>query len=699
MENLQLSYPSYYLIIIAVVAIVFALGLYFKDGRMKENKSWLPKVLGLLRFMTILGILFLLLMPLLKRFITDEQKPVVVILKDESASIQASTDAATLQSTSTGLESLVNGLSEKFEVSQFSFGENITTSSADTIKPQSTNISAPLEYITETFEDQNLSAIIMTSDGIFNEGKNPLYADLQAAVPIYPIALGDTTIRTDILIKNVLHNRIVYLNDRFLIEADVQAFNSRGSKSNIHLYKIANGKNIKLESQSFTIDKDNFFKSFQFELDADQVGNVKYLISIDGLNNELSKANNSRNIYMEILDARQKILLLAHAPHPDIRAIKQSVKANKNFEIDVVYANDNIPSARPYDMVIMHNLPSQKHRIATFTEELGRTKKPVMYIIGANSSIPDINNLQDAIKITGSNNSLNDVTPILKEEFDLYTLEESIGPELRKYVPLKVPFGDYKVGAASKVLLNQKVGSVETNYPLLAYTDVNNHKQAVLAGEGIWRWRLYEYQEYESYKNSQSILMKSLQYISQKEDKRKFRAYVSKNSFKENESVSFDAQLYNENYEPINVPEATLVITNEKGEQFDYSFSKTNNYYFLDAGRYPEGNYSFKANTNYNGKVLEASGKFSIQSIKKEQYDLTARHDLLNDLAKQSGGQVIYPADISSLENQMLQDNTIKPILYSKAETTPIMNLWWLIAILIILLAVEWFLRRYFGSY
>ena len=245
-------------------------------------------------------------------------------------------------------------MSEKFEVSQFSFGENITTSSADTIKPQSTNISAPLEYITETFEDQNLSAIIMTSDGIFNEGKNPLYADLQAAVPIYPIALGDTTIRTDILIKNVLHNRIVYLNDRFLIEADVQAFNSRGSKSNIHLYKIANGKNIKLESQSFTIDKDNFFKSFQFELDADQVGNVKYLISIDGLNNELSKANNSRNIYMEILDARQKILLLAHAPHPDIRAIKQSVKANKNFEIDVVYANDNIPSARPYDLSLIH---------------------------------------------------------------------------------------------------------------------------------------------------------------------------------------------------------------------------------------------------------------------------------------------------------------------------------------------------------
>ena len=147
MENLQLSYPSYSVIIIAVIAILFALGLYFKDARIKENKAWLPKVLGLLRFLTILGILFLLLMPLLKQFTTDEQKPVVVILKDESASIQASTDASTLQSTNTGLESLINGLSEKFEISEFSYAENVTTNPSDTIRPESTNISAPLEYI------------------------------------------------------------------------------------------------------------------------------------------------------------------------------------------------------------------------------------------------------------------------------------------------------------------------------------------------------------------------------------------------------------------------------------------------------------------------------------------------------------------------------------------------------------------------
>ena len=679
---------------------MFAISLYFRDKRMKENKSWLPSVLGFLRFFTILGILFLLLMPLLKRFVTDTQKPVVVIIKDESGSIQASTDAATLETVNNGIEGLTNNLAEKFDVVEFSFGENIAVNQTDTINGQSTNMSLPLEYISETFEDQNLGAIIMTTDGIFNEGKNPHFVDMQSSVPIYPIAIGDTTIRTDILIKNVLHNRIVYLNDRFLIEADVQAFNAKGTKNKIQLFKVVHGKRVKIESQPFTIDKDNFFKSFQFELDADQVGNVKYLLIVDGLNNEISKANNSRNVYLEVLDARQKLLLLAHAPHPDIKAIKKSVEANKNYELDIKYAKDVLPNIRQYDVAIMHNLPSAKHKVMSILSEIEKQKKPVMYIIGSNTSIPDVNGRQDAIRIKGtSKGSMNDATPVLKEGFDLFTIDEGMGQELRSYVPLKVPFGEYVVGATSKVLLNQKVGSVETAYPLLAYADDNNHKQAVLAGEGIWRWRLFEYQEYEDFKHSQSLLMKTIQYISQKEDKRKFRAYVAKNNFKENESITFDAQLYNENYEPINVPEANLVITNENNEKFDYTFSKANNYYFIDAGRYPEGNYSFTATTNYNGKQLSAGGKFSVQSIIKEQYDLTARHDLLHDMARQSNGSVIYPTELASLSSILLEDNNIKPILFSKAETTPILDLWWLLAILVLLLIVEWFLRRYHGSY
>jgi len=193
--------------------------------------------------------------------------------------------------------------------------------------------------------------------------------------------------------------------------------------------------------------------------------------------------------------------------------------------------------------------------------------------------------------------------------------------------------------------------------------------------------------------------MKSLQYISQKDDKRKFRSYVSKNTFKENETITFDAQLYNENYEAINTPEANIEIKNASGEKFDFTFSKTNDYYYIDAGRFPEGNYTFTATTNYNGKKLSAGGKFSVQSIIKEQYDLTAKHSLLYDLSTKYGGAVVQPSEVGTLSDLLLSNENIKPILYQKAETTPVLDLWWILGLLILLLAIEWFLRRYFGGY
>ena len=294
---------------------------------------------------------------------------------------------------------------------------------------------------------------------------------------------------------------------------------------------------------------------------------------------------------------------------------------------------------------------------------------------------------------------MNDVTGVQNTSFDLYTLEESMASELNSYVPLKVPFGEYKTAATAKVLLKQRIGNVQTDYPLLAYSDINNHKQAVLTGEGLWKWQLYEFQEFESFKNTTSLIQKTIQYLSQKKDKRQFRAYVSKNAFKENESVNFDAQLYNENYELINTPDAQLTIKNEKGEKFDYQFTKSNNAYYIDAGRLSEGNYTFTATTKYNGKDLSAAGKFSVRSLKKETYDLTAKHSLLNDLAKEYGGKLVYPNNLVALTDEIKNNDRIKPIIHQKAETTPVLDLWWLLPVLLVFLIVEWFLRRYFGNY
>ena len=699
MQNIQLSQASYFIPVVIIVGILYALVLYYRERKLKESAAWLPVALGTLRFMSIVLILFLLLGPLLKLISTENELPIVVVLEDKSYSIEASTDGQKLEQLRSSMGKLKSRLNQEYIVDSLKFGAKVNSNDIDSIDRLSSNISAALESVSESYEDQNLGAVILISDGIYNEGKNPLYADINMNAPLFAVAVGDTTQKRDLLIKNVLHNRIVYLNDRFTIESDIQAYNAKGAKTELRLFQIQAGNRVLKESKSLNIDSDRYFESFSFSLDANQVGNNKYVLELAPINNEISNSNNLRNIYIDVLDARQKVLLFAKSSHPDIKMIKKVIEKNKNYEVDVAYADKALRNPSGYDIVILHNLPSADFQIEEYLNLWEREKIPEFFIMGHGVDRDKFNSVQNVMSLSGETFSLNNVTPVLNSQFTTFTSSEKLKNKLQSFVPLKAPFGEFSPTASAQVYMYQKIGSVETQYPLLAYSDINNHKQAVLAGEGIWRWALMEYFETETQEISSEILQKTIQYISQKEDKRQFRAFSNKKDYRENERILFDAQLYNDNFELINNPDAKLTIRNEDNEEFDFIFSKNENYYIIDAGRFPEGNYRFSASTEYNGKKLNANGRFSVQSIVKESYDLTARHDILYQISQKFGGEMVQPEQIDSLYSMIQQDQRVKTVMYQKSSSKPLLD-WpkYLLAILI-LLGLEWFIRRYYGAY
>ena len=54
---------------------------------------------------------------------------------------------------------------------------------------------------------------------------------------------------------------------------------------------------------------------------------------------------------MEVLDARQKILLLFDGPHPDISVIKQAIESNKNYEVKTSLLSD-LPKLKLADLTL-----------------------------------------------------------------------------------------------------------------------------------------------------------------------------------------------------------------------------------------------------------------------------------------------------------------------------------------------------------
>lgn len=698
MENITFQYPAWYLIFCGLLGLIYALLLYFRDKTFVEQYPNLHKILGVIRFLAASLLAVLLLQPLLKSLLTETKKPVVVLAQDQSESVAAEFEEETLSAYRQNWEAMKNQLAEKYEVKEYAFGSEVREGVDFEMGDKVSNLSAAMNEVSDLYSGQNLGAVVFATDGIYNEGSNPLYASSKLNVPVYSVALGDTIQKKDLVLKRVFHNEIAYLGDKFTVQIDVAANNSAGANSTLTVAKIVGGNTRKLKDIPIKIDRNDFFTTQEIILDADASGVQRYRISLSSIEGEVTTGNNVKEFFVDVLDARQKLLILANSPHPDISALKQTLEENKNYQITVNYVNKIKVKLEDFDFVVLHNLPSQQNDLSAVLNTLDRKKIPRMFIVGAQTNLARFNQVQPLLTIQGNGGNQNAVQGIFNPNFSLFTINDELRSNLPNFNPLTAPFGEYKAGGGAQILLNQRIGKVETDYPLLLFGEENEVKMAVLAAEGLWRWRLFDYLQHQSHDIFEELIGKNFQYVTLKSDKRRFRVSGSKNIINENEPVVFDAELYNESYELINEPDVSLTITNSEGRDFNFTFNKTTNAYTLSAGIFPVGSYRFRGNVNYNGQALEYNGQFTVQPIQLELYETTADHAMLRRLSEEFGGQVFYQNQLTDLAGAMLTKD-IKPVIYSTSRTRSVINLKWIFFILLGLMSLEWFLRRYFGGY
>jgi len=672
--------------------------MYWKDARLAHVSSPIKWLLFLFRTLTASIIAFLLLSPFIKTVSEDIQKPIIVFAQDMSGSLEVTGESEDVEY-QTARNAMLRAIQDNYELVQLSFGDDVVPNMVDTTLGKSTNISKVLSFIDDNYTDQNLGAVILATDGIFNEGVNPIYYNTRIKAPIHSIALGDSTTRRDVFIKNVFHNRIAYLGDKFTIQVDVQANNARGNNSTLTLYSVQDGQRTRISSKQVRVNSDKFFTTVEMEANASSVGTKQFLLTLSGVSDEISVKNNSKNIYIEVIDNRQKILLLADSPHPDLTAIKQTLKTNKNYEIEIKYASEENLNISKYDFILLHNLPSKEYDISAVLSNANRRATPLLFVVGTQTDLVRLNTAQNVLTISQSVASSNESQAYANTAFNAYTVSDAIPNAIKRFPPMIAPFGEYQNGLNTKTILYQTIKDVDTKYPLIAVSDQSNRRTGIITGEGIWKWRLFDFMDDSNYETTDELISKLVQYLVLKDDKRKFRSYSNKNIYKENESIYLDAQLYNDNFELINDPEVYAAITNSAGKKYDFTFSRNSNYYTLDAGRLPPGKYNYTASTTHNGKELTHQGGFTVQPVELEQYDLTARHDILHLFANKYGGKVFDPSEIPTIAEELKVSDKIKPVAYYTNHTKNILNLKWIFAVLAILLILEWFLRRYFGSY
>ncbi|MEZ5014272.1 MAG: hypothetical protein R2794_08275 [Chitinophagales bacterium] len=363
------------------------------------------------------------------------------------------------------------------------------------------------------------------------------------------------------------------------------------------------------------------------------------------------------------------------------------------------YINTFTGTVSGYDLIILHQLPSVQNTIAGILSDARKADKPIFFITGSETSIPAFNNAQGLLRITGNAKTADEVTPIYNNNFNVFTQDQKAISNYPQWPALFAPYGQYNTSPAAQVLLTQKIGSVPTKNPLLLFSIPGGEKTAILCGENIWKWRLYDYVLNGDQEIFDGLISKSIQYLATKNNKKQFDAFTAKNVFNENESIRIDAELYNDSYERINTPDATVTLKNENGDDFPFSFSKTGDAYTLHAGFFPPGNYTYTAGTSYNGKEYSYKGAFSISPVQLESINTTADHAVLYQLAKNTGGEMMYADQVQALADKIKALPQAKPVLHETIRTQSIINIRWLFFLILAFLGAEWFVRKYNGSY
>ncbi|WP_443938045.1 hypothetical protein [Pedobacter sp. MW01-1-1] len=676
-----------------VLGVLYAWLLY---GTNKNLEKKLRYSLILLRVLVVTLLSWLLVAPLVKTLNYTVDKPIIIIGQDNSLSVEQIKPANFNQEEyEKNLKALQAKLEEKYEVRTYHFGEKIGEGFNFTNSAKLTNAAAFIQKIKDEYVNRNVGGIVIASDGIFNRGGNPLYKLNDLKSTVYTIALGDTLPKRDLLISNINYNNIVYLDDDFTIELQAQAFQS--AAENFAIRVAQNG--AKVAELNSRIEGNNFVKNIPIKLHAGKVGVQKFTVQLSELKNEITTKNNSQTFYVEVIDGREKVLLAAAAPHPDLGVLKEAISLNKHYEASLVLGDElNTVNPAKYDLVILYQLPDYQNVSKNLLQKVLEMKKPVWYILGAQSNINAFNQIQNQVNLASATGSMQEVYPNLAAGFTSFNLQEDEVKSIPLLDPLLMPFGKLTVNTNVTSIFNQRIGKVNTEMPLLFFTTENGNKTGYLLGEGLWRWKLSEAENENQTGFVNSLIAKTVQYLAVKDDKRRFKVFASASAYDENERVQLNAMLYNESYQAVNDSEVKLALKNDAGKVFNYVFSKTENGYSLDAGTLPVGNYTYIANTVLGKDTFTAQGSFYVTALVAEFQQTTANHQLLNTMSQQSKGKMFMPSNLLRIADEMIQNESIKTIRYEDRKYDTLINMKWIFALLIILLSTEWFLRKRNGE-
>ncbi len=671
-------------LVLIILSIIIAAGLsffqYFYKNKSKNKVTW---YLSILRFISLFGILLLLINPIFSRKTFETVKSPLPIVIDNSSSI------LDLKVNEKALEiykklSSNSDLVEKFDVQTYSFdAEFQSISGLDSInfKGKQTNLDKVAKNLKSINKNKTFPTILIT-DGNQTSGNDYVYS-FNPNNKVFPLVVGDTTTFLDLKINQLNVNKYAFQKNKFPVEVFLQYSGNKSINAN---FNISQGKSI-LTKQTISFSPSKKSAIVNVLLPANNVGLQIFKASISTNENEKNKYNNTKNFAVEVIDQKTNIAIVSSINHPDVGAIKRAIETNVQRKVTIIKPQE-IKSLQDYNVLIFYQ-PTQEFKQVFDNNKVAGINSFV--ITGTNTDFNLLNQQQTNLVFKMSNQR-EDFIADFNSQFNLFALE-NIGFE--SFPPLQNAFGTVTTNGNVSVLLNSKIRNIDTNIPMLAFAENQGKRSAFLLGENIWKWRFQTNVENKSFEKFDIFIDKTIQFLASNNSKKSL--VVNHESFyNSGDALEISAQYFNKNYEFDEKARLTISVTNKNSKQNKkYDLLKTNNAFKVNLDGLSAGQYTFSVKELNSGSTYK--GYFEVLDFDIEKQFVNPDFQKLSQLANLTKGKVHFPNEVDNLIKTLLNNDNYRAIQKAIVKKTPLIDWYWLLILIAISLASEWFIRKYNG--
>ena len=709
---LQFTWPPLLYVLLLILTVAFAVWTYRCTHALTRRQRLL---LTLLRSTTLGLVLTLLADPLLIRTERRQTPPELALLIDDSASLPLAARDSSQQLARRLQQTLPWNALQKARLHSYSFGVTLHPLPdnprllSDSLRFRRTRTDLNQAILEVQQRHPYLRAIVLISDGQFNTGPSPLYNAERLGIPIFTIAVGDTARPRDIWIDRLETNTLAYVRTRLPVVAHLQARGFAGAEATIRLE--VDGREIERRRYTFSAQEEQATVTFTYE--PKQSGLHRLHVYVDPVSGEFLDSNNGESAVVRVLERRRRILLLGAAPEPDLANLQRLLAQNADLEVTTHVQRDNrrfyggpLPdSLEAFDLIILAGYPGREANTADLERIAAAAKRvPLRFLLSPQTDLRRLNALAGVLPVRpdqilpGHVNVAFQLRPEARVHA-VFDLPGGIPDALEQLPPLRMTLTTWAVAPDARVLAIARSADGASSIPLLVVQERGGHRRAALLGSGTWRWSSLPEAFDELRVFWEALLDNMVQWLTAPVEDQYVRIRPERDMFGEDEPVRLLGEVYDERLAPISDATVTVDVWDADSTRYPFRMEPSGNgRYQLEINNLPRGLYRYRGEARRGMELLgHDTGYFAVGATTLEYKTPWADWNLLRQLARRTGGRFLTLSEAPTLATTLQQAGLLTPLeTQVQAEWRPRMT-WQPLVLIILLLTVEWVLRKRFG--